>query len=147
MNAAHHRRLEAMYRSAPVNQLYLPTLRVADGAAEVSIAVDPRFFHAAGALHGSVYFKLLDDACFFAASSLVEGTFLVTTSFTTYLTRPVTEGQLISRAKVVHAGRELWVAEAVLAGADGREVGRGSGTFMKSRIPLGPEVGYADSGS
>lgn len=37
-----------------------------DGEAEVSIEVGRELFHASGAVHGSVYFKLLDDAAFFA---------------------------------------------------------------------------------
>jgi uncharacterized protein (TIGR00369 family) len=141
---AHFRRLENMYLGAPVNRLYQPTLRISEGATEVSIPVSPTFFHAAGALHGSVYFKLLDDACFFAVASLVEDVFVLTTSFTTYLTRPVTSGRLTARGRVVHAGGSLFLAEAVVTGSDDREVGRGNGAFMKSRIPLTPEIGYAD---
>jgi hypothetical protein len=34
--------------------------------------VRPDFFHAAHAVHGSVYFKALDDAAFFAVASLVQ---------------------------------------------------------------------------
>ncbi len=134
-----------MYRSAPVNRLYQPTLQVSEGAAEVSIPVSPEFFHAAGALHGSVYFKLLDDACFFAVASLVEEVFVLTTSFTTYFTRPVTSGRLTARGRVVHEGQGLFLAEAVAVGDDGRDVGRGNGAFMKSRIPLTVEIGYADA--
>ena len=33
------------------------------------MTVRPDFFHAAGAVHGSVYFKLLDDAAYFDALS------------------------------------------------------------------------------
>ena len=47
--------------------------------------------HTAGSLHGSAYFKLLDDSAFFAAQALECGRsedamFLLTTSFTTYIT-------------------------------------------------------------
>jgi uncharacterized protein (TIGR00369 family) len=133
-----------MYLGAPINRLYQPTIVVEERTAEIAISVDPKFFHSAGALHGSVYFKLLDDACFFAVSSLVDDVFVLTTSFTTYLTRAVSEGRMISRGRVVHAGKGLLVAEAVVALDDGVEIGRGSGTFMKSRIPLSPELGYVD---
>src|SRR5579863_8614293 len=144
MDPTHFRKLEQMYLGAPINRLYLPTLRIGEGEAEISIPVAPTFFHAAGALHGSVYFKLLDDACFFAVSSLVEDVFVLTTSFTTYLTRPVTEGRLTARGRVVHAGKGLLLAEAVVTGADGKDVGRGNGAFAKSRIPLTAEIGYGD---
>lgn len=140
----HHRKLEKMYLGAPINRLYVPTIHIEEGTAEITIPVDPKFFHAAHALHGSVYFKMLDDACFFAVSSLVEDVFVLTTSFTNYLIRPVTSGTLTSRGRVVHAGKGLMLAEAVLVGNDGKEVGRGNGSFMKSRIPLSAEIGYAD---
>ena len=74
-NDTHFRKLERMYLGAPINQWYRPTLSISEGSAEVSIAVRPEFFHAANAVHGSVYFKLLDDSAFFAANSLVEDVF------------------------------------------------------------------------
>jgi uncharacterized protein (TIGR00369 family) len=138
----HHRKLERMYLGAPINALYEPTIAIGDGTADVDIAVKPSFFHAAQALHGSVYFKLLDDACFFAVASKVDDTFVLTVSFTTYLTRPVTGGTLHAKGRVVHAGKTLFLAEAVLADGDGHEVARGNGSFMRSKIALGPELGY-----
>jgi uncharacterized protein (TIGR00369 family) len=144
MNPAHFRKLERMYLGAPISHLYRPGIHVGEGTAEITIPVDPRFFHSAHALHGSVYFKALDDACFFAASSLVEDVFVLTTSFTTYMTRPVTAGTLTARGRVVHAGKGLLLAEAVLVDGEGKDAGRGNGAFMKSRIALSPEIGYVD---
>src|SRR5262245_26751423 len=115
VNPEHFRKLENMYRSAPINRLYEPTITVGEGTAEIVIPVSPTFFHAAGALHGSVYFKVLDDACFFAVSSIVEDVFVLTTSFTTYITRPVTSGRLVARGRVVHPGRSVLLAEAEVA--------------------------------
>ena len=77
----HHRRLEHMYLSAPANEYFKPEIRIDEGRAEVRLTVRPDFFHAASAVHGSVYFKLLDDATFFAASSLVDDVFVLTASF------------------------------------------------------------------
>lgn len=138
----HFRKLERMYASAPTNSYYQPALRIGAGTAEVVIQVRPDFFHAAGAVHGSVYFKVLDDAAFFAANSLVTDTFVLTVSFNVYLVRPVREGEMRSTGRVVHHSRRLLVAESVVTDTQGREVARGSGTFMPSAIPLGPEVGY-----
>jgi uncharacterized protein (TIGR00369 family) len=143
MNTEHCRKLENMYLGAPINRFYQPTIQIGDGTAEIGIAVTSAFFHAAGALHGSVYFKLLDDASFFAVSSLVEDTFVLTTSFTTYFTRPVSGGHLTARGRVVHAGKNLFLAEAEIVDTDGKSVGRGNGAFSKSRIALTPDIGYA----
>lgn len=141
----HYRKLERMYLSAPINAYYAPAISIAEGCAEVAIAVRPEFFHAAGAVHGSVYFKLLDDAAFFAANSLVDDFFLVTVSFNLYLTRPVWEGQMRATGHVVHRSQRLFIAEAELTDADGRHVGRGSGTFMRSNIALASVPGYGQA--
>ena len=138
----HYRKLERMYASAPVNEYYAPTMRVSEGRAEVTIPVRPDFFHAAGAVHGLLYFKALDDAAFFAVSSLLENAFALTVSFNLYLTRPISEGEMRAIGRVVHRSRRFFIAEAEVVDADGREIARGSGTFVPSTIQLSPEVGY-----
>ncbi|MCK5377863.1 MAG: PaaI family thioesterase [Acidobacteria bacterium] len=132
----HFRKLENMYHAAPVNSHYLPKMEVGDGRAVITMDVDPGFFHAAGALHGSVYFKGLDDAAFFAVNSLVEDVFVLTVSFNIFLLRPVTEGCLRAEGFVTSRSKNLFVAEAVLYADDKRQVARGSGSFMRSRIRL-----------
>ena len=140
----HFKKLERMYLSAPVNRLvYEPTIEVTEGTAVISIPVAEKFFHAANALHGSVYFKLLDDACFFAVSSLVTDVFVLTTSFTTYFTRPVSSGRLTARGRVVHHGKTVLLAEAELRDDKNKIAGRGNGAFMKSQTRLSPTIGYA----
>ena len=46
-------------------------------------------FHAADAAHGTVYFKMMDDAAFYACNSLVTDRFLLTTAFNLLFTRPL----------------------------------------------------------
>ncbi len=87
---AHFSELERRYLAAPINAFYGPDIEVSEGEARVGMTM----FHAAGAVHGSVVFKMLDDAAFFAAASLERTSFVVTTTFTTYLTRPVSSGRL-----------------------------------------------------
>ncbi len=142
MNEGHFRKLENMYLGAPINRFYSPRLTVFRGEAELVIPIKEEFFHAAGATHGSVYFKAMDDAAFFAVNSLVEDVFVLTANFTIYLTRPIASGEMTSRGKVVHTTTRLFLAEAVLSDGQGREIGRGSGSFMKSTMPLSPELGY-----
>lgn len=93
-------------------------------------------------MHGTVYFKALDDATFFAVQSLVEETFVLTVSFNLYLLRPVTEGNLLARGSVVSRTKRLYVAEGVLYDGEGKEAARGSGTFMPSATPLAEQLGY-----
>ena len=142
--AAHFRALEHLYNSAPINDLFLSTLRVPEpGRSVIDFEVDERHFHAAGAVHGTVYFKMLDDAAFYAANSLVSDRFLLTTAFNLLLQRPLGPGQVIAEGRWVSGKRRVFIADAHLIDADGEEAARGTGTFMKSRIPLATLPGYA----
>jgi uncharacterized protein (TIGR00369 family) len=132
----HFRKLERMYAAAPVNAYFRPELKVSEGKAEVVIPVRPEFFHAAHAVHGAVYFKALDDASFFAVSSVVTDVFVVTVTYNVYLTRPLSEGSMRAIGRVVHQSRQLFLAEAELFDDRGKQVGRGSGSFMRSTIRL-----------
>jgi len=142
MNEEHFRKLERMYLSALVNQYYAPQIHISQGQAQVSISVRSDFFHAANAVHGAVYFKLLDDSAFFAANSLVEDVFVLTVSYNVYFTRPISEGVMKATGKVVQASRRLIIAESVVVDSDDHEIARGSGTFLRSTIRLAEDIGY-----
>lgn len=142
-NEEHYRKLERMYASAPCNKYYAPTLRVGNGRTELIIPIRSDFCHSAGSVHGAAYFKALDDAAFFAVSSLVDDVFVLTVSFNIYLTRPISEGKMKSIGRVVHRSQRVFVAESEVVDSNGREIARGSGTFMRSTIPLSPEVNYS----
>ena len=133
----HYRRLERLYVAAPTNAYYKPSIAIEEGVAEIRIDVRPDFFHAAGAVHGSVYFKMLDDAAFFAANSLVADSMVLTSNFSLYLLRPVSEGTLVARGKVIDSAARQFVAEAQLFDGDSQLIAHGVGTFVRSRIPLG----------
>ncbi len=137
----HYLALQNMYLAAPINAFFQPTIDVSEALATIEIDVSEKFFHAAGAVHGSVYFKMLDDAAFFAASSLERDVFVLTTSFNTYLTRPISAGRIRSVGRVVN--KSQFIAEAVAYDADGNEIGRGSGLFMRSKMPLKDAKGFA----
>lgn len=138
----HFSRLENMYQAAPINQIYKPTMTVGEGIATIRAEVDSSLHHSAGSLHGSVYFKMLDDAAFFAANSLEDEVFVLTSSFTTYLLKPVVAGELIARAKVVSRSGRQFVVDATVSLANGDEVGRGNGVFVKGKFPLIEAAGY-----
>ena len=139
----HFTALQNMYLAAPINAFFRPTIDVAEAMATIEIEVSDKLFHAARAVHGSVYFKMLDDAAFFAANSLEREVFVLTTSFTTYLTRPVSSGRLRSVGKVVNHNKSQLIAEAIVYDSAGNDIGRGSGVFMRSKILLRETPGYA----
>jgi len=138
----HYLELERMYRNAPINRIYQPRVIIRKGHAEIEMEISENYFHPAGAVHGSVYFKMLDDAAFFAANSLEREVFMLTTTFTTYLTRPVSSGVLKSVGKVVNTNNSQIIAESVVYNSDGNEIGRGNGLFVRSNVALDERVGY-----
>ena len=138
----HFRCLESMYAAAPINKIYMPKIEIREGKATIEIELSEKFHHAAGAVHGSVYFKMLDDAAFFAVNSLEGDVFVLTTSFTTYLTRPVSHGNLRSVGRVVNRNKTQFIAESVVYDSEGNEVGRGNGIFVRGRFPLREALGY-----
>lgn len=139
----HFSRLESMYAAAPVNEFYKPQMSVREGEAVIEIELSEKFHHSAGGVHGSVYFKMLDDAAFFAANSLEPEFFVLTTSFTTYITRPVASGKMKAIGKVVNSNKSQFIAESVVYDAQDREIGRGSGIFVRGKLPLVDAAGYA----
>ena len=142
---AHFRRLQAMYHAAPVNRLFDSHIEIGHGRARIEMAVRPAYFHAAGAAHGAAYFKMLDDAGFFAAASLVTDVFMLTTGFNVHLTQPISGGKMIAEGRWLHGHRRVFLAEAILYNDTGDEIARGSGNFMRSRIPLSDLAGYQQS--
>jgi uncharacterized protein (TIGR00369 family) len=141
---AHFRALESLYAAAPINDMFQSKMEiVGEGQSRISFMVEPGHYHAAGAAHGTTYFKMLDDAAFYAANSLVNDFFLLTTAFNLLLTRPLKAGPVVAEGRWINGRRRVLVADAWLTDADGEQVARGTGTFMRSRIPLASLPGYA----
>lgn len=141
--SAHFRALESLYAQAPINRFFESQLEITGaGEARIGFTVDERYFHAGGAAHGTSYFKMLDDAAFYAANSLVTDRFLLTTAFNLFFTRPLKAGPVVAEGRWISGKRRVFVADARLVDSTGEEVARGTGTLMRSRIPLATLPGY-----
>ncbi|MEO7915433.1 MAG: PaaI family thioesterase [Novosphingobium sp.] len=142
--ALHWRALERLYTHAPINRLFESTIEITgEGVARIHFRVDESVYHAAGAAHGTIYFKMLDDAAFYAANTLITDRFLLTTAFNLHFSKPIGAGRIVAEGTWISGRRRVLVAESRLVDADGEEVGRGTGTFMRSRIALSSLPGYA----
>ena len=137
MNEKHFQKLEKMYLNANVNTMIFDTTtcKVLDGYAEIGLNISEKYFHGLGAIHGSVYFKLLDDAAFFAANSKSEY-FILTTSFNLNFLKPVKKGKIKAIGKLKFATGNSFIAESKLFNENGNEVAFGTGSFLNSKIPL-----------
>ena len=78
---------------------------------------------------------MLDDAAFFAASSVEEKYFLVTTQFNIHFFKPIEEGSLTAIGLLTSATKRIYVAEARLFNEEEQEIALGTGIFITS-IPL-----------
>jgi uncharacterized protein (TIGR00369 family) len=140
----HFRKLERMYLSAPVNkEIYNGIeINIFHEKAVIKLPIESKLFHAAHAIHGSIYFKMLDDAAFFAVNSVVDDVFVLTVSFNVQLLRPVSSGIIISTGELKFKSNNLFIADSLLVDEKNKLVGKGSGSFMRSKIELKPEIGY-----
>ena len=142
----HYKKLENMYYSGPINQeLYKGVqLHVSHEKAVITQEITSKYFHAGQSLHGSVYFKMLDDAAYFAVQSIIQDAFIYTSTFNIQLLRPVKSGIIKAVGTVTFQSKNLCIADAILYDEKNREVARGSGTFMKSVFPLDEKLGYCE---
>ena len=140
----HYRKLERMYLNTNINTRIFDTVtaQISEGRCVITLNISDKYFHALGAIHGAVYFKLLDDACFFAVNSLVDDVFVLTTSFNIHITKPVSSGIITAAAKIKFQSKNLFVAEASLFNDKGQEIAFGTGDFTKSKIELTEKIGY-----
>jgi uncharacterized protein (TIGR00369 family) len=144
---AHLRALESLYRSAPVNDLFNSGIEIVEqGFARIRFEVERSAFHAADAAHGTLYFKMMDDAAFYACNSMVTDRFLLTTAFNLNFTRPLRAGPVVAEGRWASGKRRVFVGDARLIDSEGEEAARGTGTFMRSHIPLTSLPGYAPGG-
>jgi uncharacterized protein (TIGR00369 family) len=133
----HFERLIKMYAKAPIHTFYKEIkLSVEENKGTITLPITPNFFHGGMSTHGSVYFKLLDDAAYFACQSVIEDYFIVTTNFNISLLRPITKGKIMAIGKMDFASQQLFTATAELFDERGRLCGKGQGQFMKSKLSL-----------
>lgn len=144
MNSEHFQKLRRMYLKANINTQIFDTTEceIEFKKSRISLTISEKYFHALGAIHGSVYFKLLDDAAFFAVNSMVEDVFVLTTSFNSNIIRPVSSGKITSIGEVRFASKNLFIAESKLYNEAGKEIAFGTGHFAKSKMALNKEIGY-----
>jgi uncharacterized protein (TIGR00369 family) len=132
----HFHFLKNLYRRAPNNAYYDPAMILEFGKARIQIKVQEKFFHGAGSVHGSVYFKLLDDAAYFAAATQEQNFFLYTARFETKLLRPVSQGLMIAEGQILEENEKGYMARSVVRDAEGKLLAKGEGLFMPSPISL-----------
>lgn len=141
----HYQALVRMYESAAINLDHFKNskMELESGLCRIHLPISQTYFHAMHAVHGAVYFKLLDDGAFFAVQSLISDYFIVTSSFNLQLVRPSVTGSLHCEGKIRFKGRNIFTAEASLTDDKGKEIAFGSGNFVKTSLSLESADGYS----
>ena len=141
----HFEALIRLFNAAPINQKIYPSskLEIAEGECTYKLIISTDYFHGAEALHGSVYFKMLDDAAYFAAASQELDHFLVTKSYTIEFIRPVKAEKIIAEGKVTEETSSGFMVESQLLNENKKVVGRGKGEFVRSKIKLATLEDYS----
>ncbi len=114
LTAAQHRRVENAVGSVPFARLLGIELDdISNGTATLALDVREELKQNHGVVHGGVIASLIDTATAFAIITVLEPKERVTTvDLTISYLRPVTDGRLMATAKVVRAGRRLFVVSA-----------------------------------
>lgn len=133
----HFQRLTRLYENAPIHNFYQGIeMKVEDKKSTITLPIDSRYFHGGMAVHGSVYFKLLDDAAYFACQTQIHDYFILTTNFNINLRRPITSGIITATGEFESMNDSIIIGKSTLKDENGKICGTGVGEFMKSKTRL-----------
>lgn len=139
----HFVNLERMFHLAPIQDLLSGAeMKVEKEKATYRLNISKKYFHAANAMHGAIYFKLLDDSAYFAAASLEETYFLLTKSYTIHFKRPVEVDELTAVGEVVSKNGGEIICRSRITNVAGKLVAEGEGVFVRSKKLLVDQPGY-----
>ena len=100
--------------------------------ARLEMPLTPDVRGAVAPLHGGALATLIDVASGFAAASGIadDGSQMpVSTDLTVRFLRQPKASPLVAQAEVVHGGRSAVLVDCVVTDGEGRQVGRGTGTY------------------
>jgi uncharacterized protein (TIGR00369 family) len=110
-----------------------------DGVARVEMEVGRRHHNPMGVVHGGVFCDLADAAMGVAFAALMEdGETFSTVELSTRYVRPVREGRLVARARVVHRGRTVGHLACEITDGEGRVVAHAASTCLVVEAPSRP---------
>jgi uncharacterized protein (TIGR00369 family) len=133
--AERQRRLIELFHGAPIQKATGMTFRYnEEGQAVFEMPYNPSFDHAMGAIHGSIFGMLIDNAGWFTVAPHYEH-WIVTVEFSTRLHEPIAKTALIATGRIVRMGSRMASAEMEVRTADNRLAATGAGTFIVTSAP------------
>jgi uncharacterized protein (TIGR00369 family) len=133
LTAAQTRRIQKAVDSVPYAHLLGIELDHIDkGAATLGLEVRNELTQNHGVVHGGAIASLIDTAMAFSIITLLAPREKVTTvDLTVSYLRPLTKGRVTAKARVVRAGRRLFVASAEVFADDGSLASTALSTYIK----------------
>lgn len=133
LTAAQIRRIQKAMGTVPYARLLgLELEEISGGTATLAVDVRKDLTQNHGVVHGGAIASLIDTATAFAIIPLLAPRERVTTvDLTISFLRPVTEGRVRAVAKVLRAGRRLFVVSADVLNEQGSLVSTALSTYIK----------------
>ena len=125
-----YQQLVQRYLDHPMHEGLTLTLSSNQGTSTLGITIHPGICNLVGTLHGSYYFKCMDDACFFAAISLKKHHFVATATFTHHYIKPASSGVLTAKAKVINQQGSKYICDCMIYNDKDEQCAYGSGLFV-----------------
>src|SRR5687767_11664836 len=133
LTAAQLQRIRKAIDSVPFAKLLGIELDdISNGTATLGLNISEQLTQNHGVVHGGAIASLIDTATAFAIIPLLAPQERVTTvDLTISYLRPLTEGRIRATAKVVRAGRRLFVVSAEVFDKDGKLATTALSTYIK----------------
>jgi uncharacterized protein (TIGR00369 family) len=133
ITAAQARRIQKAVESVPYAHLLGIELdAISEGTATLGLNVRKELTQNHGVVHGGAIASLIDTAMAFAIISLLAPKERVTTvDLTVSYLRPLTQGRVTAVARVLRAGRRLFVVSAEVFGDNGNLASTALSTYIK----------------
>jgi len=133
VSSAQLKRIQKALGTVPFAKLLgLELEDIGGGTATLALQIRKELTQNAGVVHGGALASLIDTATAFAILSLLPPKERVTTvDLTISYLRPVSKGRIRAVAKVVRAGRRLFVVSAEVMDENGNLVNTALSTYIK----------------
>lgn len=133
LTAIQTRGLRAAANAVPFSKLLgIELVEVTTGSATLSLKIRKELKQNHGVVHGGAIASLIDSAMAFAIIPLLAPKEKVTTvDLTISYLRPLTKGRARCSAKVLRAGRRLFVVSAEVTSDDGKLAATALSTYIK----------------
>lgn len=133
LTAAQARRISKAIDSVPYARfLGIELDEVSNGTATLALNIRKELTQNHGVVHGGAIASLIDSATAFAIiSQLAPKERVTTVDLTISYLRPLTNGRVTAVAKVVRAGRRLFVVSADVKDRDGKLAATALSTYIK----------------